>query len=112
MFGIILRIVFIFSVVLSGPILAADKAVGGKNEPTKQTRDVSAKVAYQPPQDVLNSAQNPTDRTELIFSAAPRENAERSNEIYGPIAEYLSNAIGKKIVYQYPGTWGVYQGTM
>ena len=105
MFGIVLRTVFIFSVVLSGPILAADKAVGGKNEPTKQ-------VAYQPPQDLLNSVQKPMERAELIFSAAPKENAERSNEIYGPIAEYLSNAIGKKIVYQYPGTWGVYQGTM
>jgi len=112
MFGIVLRIVFIFSFVLSAHALAADKTAGGKNEPMKQAREASAKVAYQPPQDMLNAVQKPMERAELIFSAAPRENAERSQEIFGPIAEYLSKTIGKKVVYQYPGTWGVYQGTM
>jgi len=104
MFGIVLRIAFIFSFALSAHAVAADKAVGGK--------DASAKVAYQAPQDPLNAAQKPMERAEVIFSAAPRENAERSQEIFGPIAEYLSKATGKKVVYQYPGTWGVYQGTM
>src|SRR5216684_2827643 len=112
MFGIVLRIAFIFSFVLSAYALAAEKAAGGKNEPVKQSREAGAKVAYQTPQDMLNAVQKPMERAELIFSAAPRDNAERSQEVFGPIAEYLSKATGKKVVYQYPGTWGVYQGTM
>jgi len=112
MFGIVLRIAFIFSFVLSAYALAAEKAAGEKNESVKQTREAGAKVAYQPPQDMLNAVPKPMERAELIFSAAPRDNAERSQEVFGPIAEYLSKATGKKVVYQYPGTWGVYQGTM
>ena len=48
----------------------------------------------------------------LVFSAPPRETAETSKAIYQPVANYLSRVIGKKIVYRYPGTWGVYRAKM
>lgn len=71
-----------------------------------------AKVSYRS----LNGALQPTPKvpntTEYVFSAPPRESVEDGNKIYGPIAEYLSQVTGKKIIYKHPGTWGVYQGTM
>lgn len=48
----------------------------------------------------------------LVFSSPPRESAEEGNQIYQPIAEYLSKVTGKKIVYQHAGTWGVYRSEM
>lgn len=48
----------------------------------------------------------------LVFTAAPRESEKEGREIYGPIAEYLSKVIGKNVVYQHPGTWGVYRTAM
>jgi ABC-type phosphate/phosphonate transport system substrate-binding protein len=33
-------------------------------------------------------------------------------QIYQPVADYLSQAIGKKVKYQHPGTWGVYRTEM
>ena len=48
----------------------------------------------------------------LVFSAPPRESAKVGMEIYGPVADYLSKVIGKKVVYKYPGTWGVYRTKM
>lgn len=50
--------------------------------------------------------------TTLIFTAPPRESAERGEQIYGPIAKYLSKMTGKKVVYKYPGTWGLYRTEM
>ncbi|MGE5241764.1 MAG: phosphate/phosphite/phosphonate ABC transporter substrate-binding protein [Bacteroidota bacterium] len=52
------------------------------------------------------------DRETLVFTAPPRETPEQAQEIYQPIADYLSKVIGKKIVYQYPGTWGAYRAEM
>lgn len=48
----------------------------------------------------------------LVFTAPPRETPEEGQQIYGPIAEYLSKAIGRRIVYKHPGTWGVYRTEM
>lgn len=48
----------------------------------------------------------------LIFSAPPRENAEDSRRIYWPIARYLAQTLGRPVVYEYPGTWGVYRTRM
>lgn len=52
-----------------------------------------------------------TDKT-LVFTAPPRESADRGEQIYGPIAAYLGKVTGKKIVYKYPGTWGLYRTEM
>ena len=48
----------------------------------------------------------------LVFTAPPRESEEEGKEIYGPVAEYLSKAIGRKVEYRYPGTWGIYRTGM
>ncbi len=52
------------------------------------------------------------EQNALVFSAPPRETAQAGKEIYGPVADYLSKVIGKKVVYKYPGTWGVYRTKM
>lgn len=48
----------------------------------------------------------------LVFTAPPRETTETGMQIYQPVADYLSQAIGKKVKYQHPGTWGVYRTEM
>jgi ABC-type phosphate/phosphonate transport system substrate-binding protein len=101
----VLKIVIaaIFSVGVL-PTIAADDAA-------KKTADTVSKVVYQP----VKGAEDPQKSiqgSELIFSAPPREPAEVAKELYEPIAAYLSKAIGKKVTFRYPGSWGVYQGTM
>lgn len=56
-------------------------------------------------------ANEPAEPT-LVFAASPRETPEEGREVYQPILDYLSKAIGKKIVYRHPGTWGVYRTEM
>ncbi len=53
-----------------------------------------------------------SDLNPLVFSAPPRETPVRGKEIYGPIADYLSKVLGRKVVYRHPGTWGVYRTEM
>lgn len=48
----------------------------------------------------------------LVLSAPPREGAAEGEKRFGPIAEYISKVIGRKVVYQHQGSWGVYQGAM
>jgi ABC-type phosphate/phosphonate transport system substrate-binding protein len=48
----------------------------------------------------------------LVLSAPPRENAEEGAKRFGPVADYLSQALGRKVVYRHPGTWGGYQSDM
>lgn len=49
---------------------------------------------------------------EIVLSAAPRESAARSQEIYEPLAQYLSQATGKTVVYRNPKNWLTYQMEM
>jgi len=49
---------------------------------------------------------------DLIFAAPPRESAEKGETIYRPIAEELSRALGRKVVYKHPGNWLTYQFDM
>jgi ABC-type phosphate/phosphonate transport system substrate-binding protein len=48
----------------------------------------------------------------LVLSAPPREDAEVGARRFGPVADYLSQALGRKVVYRHPGTWGGYQSDM
>ena len=91
-------LVFLFATSVNA--MAADNGTTG------------TKVAYRQPLDVLNNSLTPMEKGDLIFSAAPRGTREASIKKYVPLSEYLSKAIGKKIVYQYPGTWTEYQGKM
>ena len=49
---------------------------------------------------------------EYIFSAPPRETGENETEVYQPVADYLSKATGKKIVYRHSDNWLSYQDGM
>lgn len=48
----------------------------------------------------------------LVFSAPPRESAAEGNATYGPVAEYLSQALGKPVVYKHSDNWLTYQTEM
>jgi len=52
------------------------------------------------------------EQAPLVFSAPPRESAAEGARIYGPIANYLSERVGRKIVYRHPGNWLSYQNEM
>lgn len=72
------------------------------------------KVAYAPAANPSAPATEEaafSDDT-LVFSAPPRETPAEGAAIYGPVAEYLSGVIGRKIAYRHPGTWGVYRSEM
>lgn len=48
----------------------------------------------------------------LVLSAPPRDSAESGHRIFDPIADYLSQVIGRRVVYKHPTTWGGYQADM
>lgn len=88
---------------------SADTSNSGQADAAKAAGP-GAKVAYRSPNGGLDASK--ASSLDYIFSAPPRESIEEGNKIYGPVAEYLSQATGKKIVYQHSGSWGVYQGAM
>lgn len=47
-----------------------------------------------------------------IFTAPPRGSEENEAKVYKPVADYLTSATGKKIIYQHPDNWLSYQGHM
>ncbi len=47
-----------------------------------------------------------------IFTAPPRGTVEKEAKIYQPIADYLSKATGKRIIYEHPDNWLTYQSNM
>lgn len=49
---------------------------------------------------------------EYVFSAPPRETPEKGQEIYGPVAKYLSQKLGVPVTYRHPGNWLTYQFEM
>lgn len=46
---------------------------------------------------------------ELVLTAPPRETAQAGQELYGPLAAYLSQLLGEKVVYHHPHSWLSYQ---
>jgi len=52
----------------------------------------------------INKAQ-----ADLILSAPPRESLEAGNNLYGPLAEHLSELLGETVTYQQPDNWLHYQ---
>ncbi len=47
-------------------------------------------------------------QADLILTAPPREDASKGDEMYGPIAEFLSKQLGQKVVYERPESWEQY----
>ncbi len=60
---------------------------------------------------MVSAVQSVTAR-DIVLTAPPRESAEKGRKIYGPIAKYLSEVLGKKVIYVHPGNWMVYQREM
>ena len=52
------------------------------------------------------------DNEVIVFAAPPRENSAAGEAKYGPVADYLTKVLKKKVVYKHPGTWGVYRTEM
>ena len=92
-------------------LVLALACVGAVAEPGGQAADSGTKVAFRTPQNTA-PAMRLTENNELVLSAAPREEEAEAEVIYGPVAEYLSTALGKKVVFKHAGNWGVYQGLM
>lgn len=89
--------------------LAAVLALGALG--TAQATDRTTRVAYAPAAEVL-PAQPVLAGAELVLSAPPRETAEEGARRFGPVAAYLSEVLGRRVVYRHPGTWGAYQAEM
>lgn len=102
------------SVVFS-PVLAADSSVD-KPAPMQAIAAAIKKVVFTPaapaPEKQSLPARIVEEQEALVFTAPPRETPEAGIEIYQPVADYLSQAIGKKVRYKHPGTWGVYRTEM
>ena len=51
-------------------------------------------------------------QAELILSSAPRDSREKEEEIFRPIADLLSRAVGEKVTFRYGDNFLVYQSEM
>ena len=49
---------------------------------------------------------------EYIFTAPPREKAKEGKELYGPIAQFLSDTTGHTFTYKHPDNWLSYMKAM
>lgn len=89
-----------------GSLLAAEPA--GSNH--KVSFIPSANAAVAPSTGPFN-ARTPAGLggDTLVFSAPPQESAEEAYRLYQPVAEYLSQTLGRRVTYVYPKTWLSYQ---
>ncbi|VAW51546.1 hypothetical protein MNBD_GAMMA06-311 [hydrothermal vent metagenome] len=46
--------------------------------------------------------------SDYLFTAPPRETPQKGEEIYKPIADYLSSSTGEKFIYKHPSNWTEY----
>jgi len=70
-----------------------------------------APAAAPTPVQEISTATTPAEDA-LVLSSPPREDAAEGAKRFGPVADYLSQALGRKVVYRHPGTWGGYQSDM
>ncbi len=54
---------------------------------------------------ILASLAGPAAAKDIVFSAPPRESAADGQATYGPIAEYLSGRLGRRVVYRHSRDW-------
>ena len=96
--------------LFAGSAAAADAMAAG---PIKQANAAPKKASFQPPAaakgDVSAALSGSGD---IVFSTPPRETLDAAMEIYQPVVDYLSQVLGKKVVFKHPGTWGVYRTEM
>ncbi|MBI3569763.1 MAG: PhnD/SsuA/transferrin family substrate-binding protein [Gammaproteobacteria bacterium] len=101
--------------VTFAPSLAAESP-GEKTPPMQAIAAAIKKVVFTPAAPTPAKNTLPERIVEgqdaLVFTAPPRESPEAGMEMYQPVADYLSQTIGKKVRYKHPGTWGVYRTEM
>lgn len=97
-FAVAKGLAFTIGLTVIAPTILADQPGGDPQ-----------KVAYRPQPKV---GFTPSNAEGFLFSAPPREDEQAANQIYGPIAEYLSKVLGRTVTYQHAGNWGAYQGMM
>ncbi len=90
------------SMVFAASAYAADTDVKKISFDAEGT--VQSKIANRP----IGASTNEV----MVLSAPPREGEIAAKEMYAPIAEYLSRATGKKVVFQYSRDWLSYQTEM
>ncbi|HED17074.1 MAG TPA: hypothetical protein ENI64_09730 [Gammaproteobacteria bacterium] len=61
---------------------------------------------------LITTLLSPVVFADLIMTAPPRESVEAGTKLYAPIANYLSKALGEKVVYKHPRNWLHYQSDM
>ena len=49
---------------------------------------------------------------EIIFTAPPKEAPQAGRERYEPVAEYLSQVLGRRVTYKHPGNWTIFRTHM
>ena len=97
--------------VLAGPVAAADNNNVLAATSLKETT-AARKASFRAPSAIKSDAAGALGESDIVFSAAPREAPGAAMEIYQPVADYLSQVLGRKVVFKYPGTWGVYRTEM
>jgi ABC-type phosphate/phosphonate transport system substrate-binding protein len=106
---------FVFSNMFA-PSLAADSSGTQSTPPMQAIAAAIKKVVFSPATPAPANTTIPEliveEQDALIFTAPPRETLEVAKDNYQPVAAYLSQVIGKKVRYKYPGTWGVYRTEM
>jgi len=108
----IIMIGFQRSTVASFITLALGTALTPLTSPA-MAAELATKVSFRP----VSSAgpmphAMPISSDELVLSAPPREDVREAERIYGPVAEFLTTELGRKVTFRYPGNWGAYQGMM
>jgi len=91
--------------------IAATSAVLMVGALTDAQAERALTVSYSPSTNVTQPMHLPSAK-ELVLSAPPRDSTEDGMRRFGPVADYLSQVLGRKVVYRHPGSWGVYQGAM
>jgi ABC-type phosphate/phosphonate transport system substrate-binding protein len=80
---------------------------------TSGTQPPEAVAAVAPATPAQGALPTPSANEDvLVLSAPPRDGAEGGIKRFGPIADYLSEKLGRKVVYRHPRTWGGYQSDM
>jgi ABC-type phosphate/phosphonate transport system substrate-binding protein len=69
-------------------------------------------VALRAPDAIPALTVAPATAEPLVLAAPPRDSAEEGQRRFGPVAAYLSEVLGRKVVYRHPTTWGGYQADM
>lgn len=100
-----------FMYFLSGALLVA----AALNAPIAVANDVHANpavraIAMQTPTSDMSGPS--VNANVLILGAPPRDSEPEGHRIFDPIANYLTQVLGRRVIYKHPATWGGYQADM